>query len=98
MTAAPDDQGPGIMLTDDRGIRHDVTRTARRYVAIRLKAVREHRAWLETSDDAHRLKRDDYLFRAAEIVTTIADLLGHTASKRFVVEAERTFGPVAFWP
>jgi aspartate ammonia-lyase len=69
-----------------------------RYVALRQKAARCNLEWLNTGDDAHRRKRDDYLFRSAEIVTTVRDVLGHAASKHFAREAERVYGPVRFWP
>ncbi|MDQ3656375.1 MAG: hypothetical protein M3457_15025 [Chloroflexota bacterium] len=87
-----------VTLTDDRGNVHDVTKTARRYVTIRQKAVRANLTWLASGDDSLLRKRDDYLFRSVEIVTTIRDLLGHDASKRFAIEADRVFGPVKFWP
>lgn len=87
-----------IWLTDTRGSTYEVSKLAERYVLLRRKAATANLAWLETKDDVRLHKRDDYLFRSAEIVTTIRALLGHDASKRFAVEAERVYGPVAFWP
>lgn len=86
-----------VTLIDDRGNVHDATKAALRYVTIRQKAVRANLAWLASGDDTLLRKRDDYLFRSVEIVTTVRDLLGHNASKRFAIEADRVFGPVTFW-
>lgn len=98
MTTSTGHEASRIILTDDQGNDRDVTKTARRYVAIRQRAVQENLAWLDTGDDAHLRKRDDSIFQSVEIVTTIRDLLGHDASKQFAVEADRVFGPVRFWP
>lgn len=97
MNTSPGTDNTRIVVTDDHGLARDVTKTARRYVAIRQKAAHANLVWIETDDDALLRKRDDYLFRSAEIVTTIRDLLGHDASKRFAIEADRVFGPVLFW-
>ncbi len=87
-----------IWIADERGATFEVSRLVARYITLRRKAAIANFAWLETHDDARLRKRDDYLFRSAEIVTTIQALLGHEASKQFALEAERAFGPVAFWP
>ncbi len=87
-----------IWLTDERGSTYEVRKLAARYIQLRRKAALANLAWLETHDDVGLRKRDGYLFRAAEIVTTIRALLGHEASKQFAVEANRFYGPVAFWP
>ncbi|MDQ3442910.1 MAG: hypothetical protein M3490_04800 [Chloroflexota bacterium] len=93
MNALPDREISRIVLIDDSGMDRDVTKFARRYVAIRQKAVRANLAWLETGDDADLQMRDNYLYRSVEIVTTIRDLLGHDASKRIEPPARFCFGP-----
>lgn len=92
------DRPDAVWLMDARGVRFEVSKLAKRYVELRRKAAQSNLVWLETHDGARLQKRDDYLFRSAEIVTTIQALLGHEASKQFAVEAERAFGPVTFWP
>ncbi len=87
-----------VWLTDSKDSRLDVSKSATRYVTLRQKAAAANLEWLDTQDESFRHKRDDYLFRSAEIVTTIRDILGHDASKQFAKEAIRVFGPVRFWP
>ncbi len=93
MNALPDREKSRIVLINDSGMDRDVTKSARRYVAIRQKAVRANLAWLETDDDADLRMRENYLYRSVEIVTTIRDLLGHDASKRIEHSARFCFGP-----
>lgn len=86
-----------ITISPEMGGDIDATNLAARYIAIRLKAVASHRAWVETGDTAHLRKRDEHIFRAMEIVTSIRDLIGHEASKQFARDADQAFGPVRFW-
>lgn len=87
-----------VVLIADVGTEHDATKLAKRYVLLRLKAAQANQSWLDSGDDGHLQKRDNYLFRSAEIVTTIRDLLSPEAGRRFGREADRAFGPVRFWP
>ncbi len=98
MNDQDEESNVGLWIADAHGARHDLSTTAARYIAIRNKAARANEAWLETSRDEFLNKRNDYLFRSAEIVATIRDILGHDASTRFATEANRAFGPVRFWP
>jgi len=93
MNALPDREISRIVLIDDSGMDRDVTKFARRYVAIRQKAVRANLAWLETGDDADLRKRNTYLYRSMENMTTIRDLLGHDAIDTFRCPVTTRKGP-----